>query len=60
MSGMAAAPDADRQAREYIDHVVELHRKSGYSLKLTKKRREEAVERVARTFREFLAAKRSA
>lgn len=53
---MAAAPDADRQAREYIDHVVELHRKSGYRLKLTKKRRDEAVARVADSFRELLAA----
>ena len=57
---MAAAPDADRQAKEYIDHVVELHRRNGYPVKLTKKRREEAVARVAETFRGLLAAKRSA
>ena len=55
---MAAAPDADRQAKEYIDHVVELHRRNGYSLKLTKKRRDEAVARVAEAFRELLAASR--
>jgi len=41
--------------------VVELHRRNGYKVKLTKQRREEAVARVADTFREFLAAsKRSA
>lgn len=57
---MAAAPDADRNAKEYIDHVVELHRRNGYRLKLTKQRREEAVARVAQTFRELLeAAKRA-
>jgi hypothetical protein len=53
---MPAAPDAERDAREYIDHVVELHRRCGYSVKLTKKRREQAVARVAETFRELLAA----
>jgi hypothetical protein len=55
---MAAAPDADRNAKEYIDHVVELHRRNGYRLKLTKQRREEAVARVAQTFRELLSASR--
>jgi hypothetical protein len=56
---MAKTPDADRQAREYIDRVVESHRKSGYGLHLSKKRYDEAVERVADTFRELLAAKGS-
>jgi hypothetical protein len=55
---VAAAPDADRHAKEYIDHVVELHRRNGYKVKLTKQRREEAVARVAETFRELLAASR--
>ncbi len=53
---MAQPPDADRQAREYIDRVVESHRRNGYGLRLSKKRYEEAVARVAATFREFLAA----
>jgi len=48
--------DADRQAREYIDRVVESHRRNGYGLRLSKQRYEEAVARVAATFREFLAA----
>ena len=48
---MAKTPDADRQAREYIDKVVESHRRNGYSLRLSKKRYEEAVSRVAATFR---------
>ena len=56
---MAKTPDADRQAREYIDRVVESHRKNGYGLRLSKKRYDEAVERVADTFRELLAAKGS-
>ena len=55
---MAKALDADRQAREYIDRVVESHRRNGYGLKLSRKRYEEAVGRVAATFREFLAASR--
>ena len=55
---MAKAPDADRQAREYIDRVVESHRKNGYGLRLSKKRYEEAVGRVAATFRELLDASR--
>ena len=55
---MAKAPDADRQAREYIDRVVESHRRNGHALKLSKKRYEEAVARVAETFRGFLEASR--
>jgi hypothetical protein len=54
---VARTPDADRQAREYIDRVVESHRKNGYGLRLSKKRYEEAVGRVAETFRQFLAAR---
>ena len=50
-------PDADRQARAYIDRVVETHRRNGYGVRLSKKRYEEAVARVAETFREFLVAK---
>ena len=53
---MPQPPDADRQAREYIDRVVESHRRNGYGLRLSKQRYEEAVARVAATFREFLAA----
>ena len=53
---MAKAPDADRQAREYIDRVVESHRKNGYALRLSKKRYEEAVDRVAQTFRSLIDA----
>ena len=56
---MAKAPDADRQAREYIDKVVESHRKNGYGLRLSKKRYEEAVGRVAKTFRSFSEASRT-
>ena len=54
----SVAPDADRQAREYIDRVVESHRRNGYALKLSKKRYEEAVSRVAETFRGFIDASR--
>ena len=54
---MAKAPDADRQAREFIDRVVESHRKNGYGLRLSKKRYDEAVSRVAETFRSFLEAR---
>ena len=50
-------PDADRQAREFIDRVVESHRKNGYGLRLSKQRYEEAVGRVAATFRSFLEAR---
>jgi hypothetical protein len=49
--GMAKTPDADGQAREFIDRVVESHRKNGYGVKLSKKRYEEAVARVAASFR---------
>jgi hypothetical protein len=48
---VAKTPDADRQAREFIDRVVESHRRSGYGAKLSKKRYEEAVARVAANFR---------
>jgi hypothetical protein len=44
-------PDADLQAREFIDRVVESHRKNGYGVKLSKKRYEQAVARVAASFR---------
>ena len=53
---MAKTPDADRQAREYIDRVVESHRKNGYGLNLSKERYEEAVSRVAATFRDLIDA----
>lgn len=56
---MAKTPDADRQAREYIDRVVESHRKNGYGLQLSKKRYEEAVGRVADAFRELIDASSS-
>ena len=52
---VAKTPDADRQAREYIDRVVESHRKNGYGLRLSKKRYEEAVARVARQFRSLVS-----
>jgi hypothetical protein len=55
---VAPAPDADRQAKEYIDRVVELHRENGYGLRLSKKRYDEAVARVAETFRELLDSSR--
>ena len=48
---MAKTPDADLQAREFIDRVVESHRKNGYGLNLSKKRYEQAVARVAASFR---------
>jgi len=54
---MAKPPDADTQAREYIDRVVDSHRKNGYRLELSKTRYEQAVGRVADTFRSFLAAR---
>jgi hypothetical protein len=44
-------PDADAQAREFIDRVVESHRENGYGVTLSKKRYEEAVARVATSFR---------
>jgi hypothetical protein len=48
---VAKTPDADLQAREFIDRVVESHRKNGYGLNLSKKRYEQAVARVAASFR---------
>ena len=48
---MAKTPDADLQAREFIDRVVESHRKNGYGVKLSKRRYEQAVARVAASFR---------
>ena len=51
---MAKTPDADRQARDFIDRVVESHRKNGYGLRLSKKRYEEAVARVAAQFRSLV------
>ena len=53
---MAKTPDADQQAREFIDRVVESHRKNGYGLKLSKKRYEQAVARVAASFRGLIDA----
>jgi hypothetical protein len=48
---VAKTPDADVQAREFIDRVVESHRKNGHGLNLSKKRYEQAVARVAASFR---------
>jgi hypothetical protein len=48
---VAKTPDADLQAREFIDRVVESHRKNGYGVNLSKKRYEQAVARVAASFR---------
>jgi hypothetical protein len=48
---VAKTPDADLQAREFIDRVVESHRKNGYGMNLSKKRYEQAVARVAASFR---------
>ena len=53
---MAKTPDADLQAREFIDRVVESHRKNGYGVNLSKKRYEQAVARVAASFRGLSAA----
>jgi hypothetical protein len=50
------APDADLQAREFIDRVVESHRKNGYGVNLSKKRYEQAVARVAASFRGLIDA----
>jgi hypothetical protein len=52
-------PDADRQARQYIDRVVALHRRNGYGLRLSKKRYETAVERVAENFRSLIDASKN-
>ena len=48
---MATPPDVERQAREFIDKVVATHEREGYGLKLSKKRYEAAVARVAASFR---------
>jgi hypothetical protein len=53
---VAKTPDADLQAREFIDRVVESHRKNGYEVKLSKKRYEQAVARVAASFRGLIDA----
>ena len=53
---MARTPDADRHARAYIDRVVETHRRQGYGVRLSKKRYDEAVARVAHSFRELIDA----
>jgi len=53
---VAKTPDADLQAREFIDRVVESHRKNGYGVKLSKKRYEQAVARVAASFRALIDA----
>ena len=55
---MAKTPDADRQAREFIDRVVKSHERNGYGLKLSKKRYEAAVARVAASFRDLVDASR--
>jgi hypothetical protein len=55
---VAKAPDADLQAREFIDRVVESHRKNGYGVNLSKKRYEQAVTRVAASFRGLTDASR--
>jgi hypothetical protein len=48
---VAKTPDADLQAREFIDRVGESHRRNGYGVNLSKKRYEQAVARVAASFR---------
>ncbi len=53
---MPKAPDADGQARAYIDRVVETHRRNGYGLRLSQKRYDAAVARVADTFRGLIDA----
>jgi hypothetical protein len=53
---VAKIPDADLQAREFIDRVVESHRKNGYGVNLSKKRYEQAVARVAASFRGLIDA----
>jgi hypothetical protein len=53
---VAKTPDADLQAREFIDRVVESHRKNGYGVNLSKKRYEQAVARVAASFRGLIDA----
>jgi hypothetical protein len=56
---VARTPDADRQAREYIDRVLALHHQNGYGLRLSNKRYEAAVERVAENFRTLIDASKS-
>ena len=56
---MTRTPDADRQARDYIDRVVESHRRNGYGLRLSKKRYEAAVAQVAENFRNLIDASRN-
>jgi hypothetical protein len=53
---VAKTPDADLQAREFIDRAVEFHRKNGYGVNLSKKRYEQAVARVAASFRGLIDA----
>jgi hypothetical protein len=53
---VAKTPDADLQAREFIDRVVESHRKNGYGVNLSRKRYEQAVARVAASFRGLIDA----
>jgi hypothetical protein len=53
---VAKTPDADLQAREFIDRVVASHRKNGYGVNLSKKRYEQAVARVAASFRGLIDA----
>jgi hypothetical protein len=48
---VAKKPHAELQASEFIERVVESHRKNGYGVKLSKKRYEQAVARVAASFR---------
>ena len=48
---MPKQPDADAQAREFIDRVVASQRKHGDGGKLSKQRYEQAVARVAASFR---------
>jgi hypothetical protein len=53
---VARTPDADRHARDYIDRVVESHRRNGYGLRLSKKRYDDAVTHVAEHFRGLIDA----
>lgn len=55
---MAKTLDADEQARQFIDKVVKSHEQNGYGLKLSKKRYDAAVKRVAATFRGLADAAR--
>jgi hypothetical protein len=48
---VAKLPDADAQAREFIDRVVASQRKHGDVGKPSKQRYEQAVARVAASFR---------